>query len=309
MKDQEIVGLWEAYNQICEQETVIEPRIGETTKIEEVKVAAQYFYEMGLNDEGVDILIEELGVDKFVEFVYDIAEEYVLTEARAGGVKIEPKLSSGKAIQGKPKAASLKALRRQKAARQESENKASESKPSGLKASLQRQSAISAAAKKQPKKPGFLDRIAGAVNRGIERHNAANKSLSKAASETGKTLSKVGKAASTVAKGVASGVSGTTRLAGHVARKGLNDEYIMEYLIAEGYADTEEAAEAIMTNMSETWVESIIEAKVDKKLPEHKRSGARLARYDNPSGALALGGGQQRARREEHRERRGKKKD
>lgn len=52
----------------------------------------------------------------------------------------------------------------------------------------------------------------------------------------------------------------------------------------------------------------IVEAKIDKKLPEHERSGARLARYDNPSGALALGGGQQRSRRAEHEERRGKKK-
>jgi hypothetical protein len=51
------------------------------------------------------------------------------------------------------------------------------------------------------------------------------------------------------------------------------------------------------------------EAKVDKKLPEYKRSGARLDRYDNPSGALALGGGQQRARRAEHEERRGVKKE
>lgn len=51
------------------------------------------------------------------------------------------------------------------------------------------------------------------------------------------------------------------------------------------------------------------EAKVDEKLPEHERSGARLKRYDNPSGALALGGGQQRARRAEHEERRGVKKE
>jgi hypothetical protein len=57
-----------------------------------------------------------------------------------------------------------------------------------------------------------------------------------------------------------------------------------------------------------TFIEFILEAKVDKKLPEYKRSGARLDRYDNPSGALALGGGQQRARRAEHEERRGKKK-
>ena len=50
------------------------------------------------------------------------------------------------------------------------------------------------------------------------------------------------------------------------------------------------------------------EGKSDKKLPDYKRSSARLARYDNPSGALALGGGQQRSRRAEHQERRGKPK-
>ena len=50
---------------------------------------------------------------------------------------------------------------------------------------------------------------------------------------------------------------------------------------------------------------TVFEARVDKKLPEHERSGARLSRYDNPSGALALGGGQQRARRAEHEERHG----
>ena len=85
-------------------------------------------------------------------------------------------------------------------------------------------------------------------------------------------------------------------------------DIILSHLLDEGYADTEQAAEAIMVNMGEDWRESIVEAKVDEKLPEHERSGARLKRYDNPSGALALGGGQQRARRAEHEERRGKKK-
>jgi hypothetical protein len=85
-------------------------------------------------------------------------------------------------------------------------------------------------------------------------------------------------------------------------------EQILSYLLDEGFASDEKSAEAIMDAMSEAWIESIVEAKVDKKLPEHERSGARLNRYDNPSGALALGGGQQRARRAEHEERRGKKK-
>jgi hypothetical protein len=85
-------------------------------------------------------------------------------------------------------------------------------------------------------------------------------------------------------------------------------DYVLEYLVSEGYADTNENALAIMTNMSEEWRQSIVEAKVDKTLPDYKRSGVRLSRYDNPTGALVLGGGQQRARRAEHEERRGKKK-
>jgi hypothetical protein len=85
-------------------------------------------------------------------------------------------------------------------------------------------------------------------------------------------------------------------------------DVILSHLLDEGFASDEKSAEAILGSMSEAWIGSIVEAKVDKKLPEHERSGARLSRYDNPSGALALGGGQQRARREEHGERRGKKK-
>jgi hypothetical protein len=49
--------------------------------------------------------------------------------------------------------------------------------------------------------------------------------------------------------------------------------------------------------------ELVDEAKVDKLLPDYKRSAARNARYDNPDGALALGGGIQRSRRAAHRER------
>ena len=262
MKAQELQSLVEAYENVYAQqntETIVEV-------LEEVEIATHYFIEMGLNEDGVDILIEDLGVEEFANFVYDIAEEYVLTEARAGGVKIEPKLSTGKAIEGKPKAASLKALRKKKAARQEAENKASESKPSGLKASLQRQSAVASAAKKQPKKPGLLDRVAGAVNRGIERHNAANKKLNKnlsaagdAAQETGKVIGKVAKGAGKVAREVGRGVYNTGRLAGHLARKGLSDEYLMGYLIDEGYAETPEAAYAILENMGQEWKQTILE--------------------------------------------------
>jgi len=47
-----------------------------------------------------------------------------------------------------------------------------------------------------------------------------------------------------------------------VVRKEETDlfDYLLEYLVAEGYADTNKAALAIMANMSEEWKQSIVEA-------------------------------------------------
>ena len=45
---------------------------------------------------------------------------------------------------------------------------------------------------------------------------------------------------------------------------------ILEHLVAEGYADTNESALVIMANMSEEWRESIVEAKYGTKEGRHK---------------------------------------
>ena len=263
MRDQEILGLMEAYSSIYTPQEEL---------TEEVQIAAQYFYEMGLNEEGIDILIEELGVEEFAEFVYDIAEEYVLTEARAGGARIEPVTTKGQKFKsGKPTGKSLERLRAQKTARKESEAKASEAKPSGLKASLQRQSAIASAKQQQPKKKGVLDRLAGAVIKGIERHNAAMA----AAKETGKTISKAAGKIGGVAKEVGKGATGAAKLAGHVASKGLEEEayeVVLSYLLDEGFASTEEKADKIILNMGEAWFENIMELnRIDEARAEEKR--------------------------------------
>jgi len=44
-------------------------------------------------------------------------------------------------------------------------------------------------------------------------------------------------------------------------------DYILEHLVAEGYADTNEAAIAIMANMSEDWRESIVEGAAGAYVP------------------------------------------
>ena len=46
-------------------------------------------------------------------------------------------------------------------------------------------------------------------------------------------------------------------------------DYILEHLVAEGYADTNKAALAIMANMSEEWKQSIVEGMFDF-LPKSK---------------------------------------
>lgn len=140
MESRDFVYLQEAYQQMYQLD-------------EEVEIATEYFYEMGLNEYGVNALIEELGVEEFVEWVYDIAESYTLTEARAGGSRIEPVTKSGKAIgslKGGAKSAAINRLRKEKAARRESEERASAERPSGMKAAFRSQ-AMKAAAKSQPK--------------------------------------------------------------------------------------------------------------------------------------------------------------
>ena len=54
---------------------------------------------------------------------------------------------------------------------------------------------------------------------------------------------------------------------------------ILEYLVAEGYADTNESALVIMANMSEEWRQSIVEAKLD---PRGRPSSGPMNVYANP---------------------------
>ena len=47
------------------------------------ELAAEYFTEQGLTEEGVDIVLEELGEEEFCEWVLEIADNVFLNEARA----------------------------------------------------------------------------------------------------------------------------------------------------------------------------------------------------------------------------------
>jgi len=58
-------------------------------------------------------------------------------------------------------------------------------------------------------------------------------------------------------------------------------DVILEYLLNEGYANTQEAAERIMVNMSEDWRESIVETRMD---PRGRPASGPMNVYANPKG-------------------------
>ena len=70
----------------------------------------------------------------------------------------------------------------------------------------------------------------------------------------------------------------TDRGSGNAAQRRMKEDfdlfdYLLEYLVAEGYADTNKAALAIMANMSEEWKQSIVEEVLDegeKPFPHEK---------------------------------------
>jgi hypothetical protein len=266
-----------------------------------VEVATEYFYTYGLNEDGIDILIEKVGLDNFVEFVYDLSEDLILTEAR--------KVSKAKKQEGSFRSRQLEKLAAQRAAaeRTETEKKEPESKGADTEAKAE-----------QPKsKKPIRDAIARRILAGMERHREATQTAGRLASETGKTLGKIAsvtreagrRAGEHVKKhGMKSlaneeteiGITGkkipkprtakqqyelekNRRKRKHLGKNVGGTQYssdvnpylnprsvreevepdlfdaILEHLIAEGYADTNESALAIMANMSEEWRQSIVE--------------------------------------------------
>ena len=82
-------------------------------------------------------------------------------------------------------------------------------------------------------------------------------------------------------------------------------DIILSHLLDEGYADTQQAAEAIMVNMSEEWREDIVEASVDYERPQtdDEIEKARNERRFGKQGFNQVG--QTKLRRQLHKSQRG----
>ena len=224
-------------------EVISVDEINEDYLFESVDIATEYFFNQGLNEYGLDIVIEELGLEKFTDFVFYVAEDYELTEARRSG-RIEPVTKTGKSIgslKGGAKASAIRAKQKEKAARDSTVDR-----PSGMTAALRSQSSVAkkittdkgkksvekAKATQGSKKP-LKDRIAkgvlGAVKayqQGMERHKAAT-------ATAGKALKVAAKGASEFGKGVASGVKATGKAA-QTAHRVLKNSYEMDEAVYGG---------------------------------------------------------------------------
>ena len=157
---------------------------------ESIDIASEYFYEQGLNEYGLDILIEDMGLENFVDFVFEISEDYNLFEARTliGKKKNPQKLPKGT----QPTTATKRQVATQGTTRRLSSFNPSSSvkkKTSAIKTAVEKQPETNTQKKSSPIKNAIARGILGAVKAyqaGVQRHNTAM-GLAK---ETGKTIRK-----------------------------------------------------------------------------------------------------------------------
>ena len=124
----------------------------------------------------------------------------------------------------------------------------------------------------------------GKEGKETEKEMKEGVSYSAKAARAGKDIGKPGKAFGKIAKEAGERYGSKERgekVAGAVLAKLRKEEfegdlfdYILEHLVAEGYADTNKAALAIMANMSEEWRDSILD-EAQKPLPTQKMQNRR----------------------------------
>ena len=237
-----------------------------------VEVATEYFYTYGLNEDGIDILIEKVGLDNFVEFVYDLSEDLtILTEAR-----------SAKRRTGKSYADVLADIDAKEAAKKEAKAAAKAAALKRKESERVEPGADTESKKKQPKsKKPLRDALAKRILDGMERHRQATQTAGRLAGETGRTLGRIASLAGEA------GRRGVEHVKTHGMKSLANSfdpfDTILEYLVAEGYADSYEEAEYIIEDMSDEEFEKLCEKKLAHSFPlkqKDRRSAENIGRMN-----------------------------
>ena len=212
-----------------------------------IEVSADYFFAEGINEDGLDQIIDEVGLEDFVDFVIDPIEE--LNEERAARkasakapsyAKVKAKVDAGDAARkkaGKGEYADTAAAKRNYGDEEAPEGKTAKKKavakvtvrkpkaaPKKKAATVKKvEKAVKTAKKTQPTKPtskkGLFGKVGDAVKKGMERHNKAR--------AAGKVPEKRVKE---FAKGFKKGVTDTAKFAGKVKKAVTNEERVEEGL-------------------------------------------------------------------------------
>jgi len=209
---------------------VEETQLSEEYLTEVVDIASEFFYNCGLNENGVDIVVEEVGEDAFAEFVFELSEEYFLSEELK---KSQSNVKKTKAPTGtKQYATTIARVKKQGGTKM--------STKSGIGSTIRKDKIKNAVEKAketqapstQPRKKSIKDRVAGFILKGIERDKKARETAAKLVGQTGQTLRKAAsvgsKAASEFAKGVKSGVKTTADVTKKTKKAVVGEEYVQE---------------------------------------------------------------------------------
>jgi hypothetical protein len=227
---------------------------------------------LGEVDDITDVMIEEVVeelIEEFVEFGYELDEAAEAVEEAATEYLME--------LNPYAPAGSKEARAYQKST---TSTKRGEARKAAVKGAVER---VKAKAKSVKAAAGIAGSIAKDEARRAGR--AAAHGVQKAASAVhaaasakkaevkkgvksllGKGLRKAAGAAGAVAQKARKAGAAAGRAAERLGEEADLFDYILEYLVAEGYADTNEAALVIMTNMSEEWRNEIVEETLTEKL-------------------------------------------
>jgi hypothetical protein len=190
---------------------------------EAVDIATEFFYNCGLNENGVDIVINELGEEKFNEFVFDLSEEYFLSEELK---KSESKVKTSRAPKGtKQYATTAKRVRTQGGTTMSAKDRiGSTIRKDRIKTAVDKAKETQAPSSNNSKKPvrdaiarGIFG-IAKAYQQGMERHRAATQTA-------GKALKVAGQGAKEFAGGVKSGVEATIDATKKIKKAVVKEDY------------------------------------------------------------------------------------
>jgi len=246
-----------------------------------VEVATEYFYSYGLNEDGIGILIEKVGLESFVEYVYDLSEDlHVLTEARRkySGPSYDDVMAGINAKEAKAKAKKEANKNASKAASEKKEVERKEPESRGVESQAKAEQPKS----KKPERSGIARAISGAVDR-AKRDTELLKTSWNTAREVGRGHeANVARAAGTVA-GAAHGAAKVAHRLGQEAGKSETGKKIKKVLFGEEVeAWVNQLVEEGYDLSEYTWDE-MAEIYEDKYRPKTK---AQLKRYVSALGKL-----------------------